>query len=84
MSEDRSNYQEPESALRKLDHDLKAIQQDPTASYWLKQAVTQLWDRDVVDALNDLDALRELLEAKHRADLLLLERWATSHDGTRH
>lgn len=84
MSEDPSHYPEPESSLRKLDHDLKAIQQDPTASHWLKRAVNELWDRDVVDALHDLDALRELLEAKHRADLLLLERWATSHDGTCH
>ena len=84
MSENLGNYNEPESTLRKLDHDLKAIQQDPTASYWLKQAVTQLWERDVEDALNDLDVLRELLEAKHRADRLLFEKWAKDHDGTRH
>jgi hypothetical protein len=32
----------------------------------------------VVDALNDLDVLRDLLEAKHRADLLMLERWAVN------
>lgn len=84
MSEDRSNYQEPESALRKLEHGLKAIQQDPTASYWLKQAVTQLWECDVVDALHDLDVLRELLEEKHRIDRLLLEKWVGNHDGTPH
>lgn len=57
---------------------------DPTASHWLKRAITELWERDTVDALNDLDVLRELLEAKHRTDLLMLERWATRHDGTKH
>lgn len=65
MSEEPRSYQEPASILRKLEHDLKTIQLDPAASHWLKQAATQLWERDVVDALNDLDVLRELLEEKH-------------------
>lgn len=84
MSDEPANYQEPETTLHKLEHDLKTILQDPAASHWLKQAITQLWERDVVDALNDLDTLRDLLETKHRADRLLLEKWAENHDGTRH
>lgn len=84
MSEDSPSYANLELMLKGLENKLRAIVTDPSTSYWLKQAVTELWKRDVVDALHDLDVLRELLEAKHRADLLMLERWATSHDGTRH
>lgn len=84
MSEEPTPYLDLELTLKGLEGSLRAIVTDPAASHWLKRAVKELWDRDVVDALNDLDALRELLEAKHRADLLLLERWATSYDGTRH
>ena len=84
MSEDPANYNDLALTLEGLENRLRLIVTDPSTSYWLKQAVTQLWERDVVDALNDLDTLWELLEAKHRTDLLLLERWTTSHDGTRH
>ena len=84
MSEDSPDYIDLELTLKSLETRLRAIATDPTASRWLKQAITELWQRDVVDALNDLDTLWELLETKHRTDLLLLERWATSHDGTRH
>ena len=84
MSEESPNYANLELTLKGLENKLRAILTDPSSSYWLKQAVTALWKRDAVDALHDLDVLRELLEAKHRTDLLLLERWATNHDGTRH
>jgi glycyl-tRNA synthetase beta subunit len=76
MSEERSNYMDLEHALKTVETRLRDITTDPTASHWLKQAVTELWERDVVDALNDLDVLRDLLEAKHQAD--------RNHDGTRH
>jgi hypothetical protein len=33
---------------------------DPAASYWLKDAVRALMDRDACDALNDAEALREV------------------------
>ncbi len=75
---------ELELSLKVLNKRLQAINTDPTASHWLKQAITQLWERDVVDALNDLDVLRELLEEKYRIDRLLLEKWVEDHDGTRH
>lgn len=83
MSEELPNYVSLELALKGLEQQLREIVDGP-ASFWLKQAVAELWKRDTLDALNDLDVLRELLEAKHRTDLLMLERWATSHDGTRH
>lgn len=84
MSEEPANYMDLELSLKGLEKRLRAIVDDPAASYWLKQAVAELWKRDVVDALHDLDVLRELLEAKHCTDLLLLERWAASNDSTRH
>lgn len=34
-----------------------AILSDPSASYWLKDAVRAMLDRDVCDALNDAEAL---------------------------
>jgi len=83
MSEDRPIYLTLEQELDALDL-RDTITNDPSASHWLKRAVTELWERDVVDALNDLDVLRELLEAKHHANMLTLERMVTSDDGTRH
>ena len=35
----------------------RTILEDPVASYWLKDAVKSLSDRDVVDALRDAQAL---------------------------
>jgi len=84
MSEEPASYLGLDLELKGLEQRRQEIVDDPAASYWLKQAVAELWKRDVVDALHDLDVLRELLEAKHHTDLLMLERWATSHDGTKH
>lgn len=83
MSEDRPTYLTLQQELDALDL-RDAITNDPTASHWLKRAVTELWERDVVDALNDVAALREMLEAKHHAHVLALKRMVTSDDGTRH
>ena len=83
MSEDRATYLTLQQELDALDL-RDSITNDPTASHWLKRAVVELWERDVVDALNDLDALREVLEAKHHANLLTLKRMVTNDDGTRH
>jgi hypothetical protein len=84
MSEEQHGYGTVKEQLQRLETYRQIISADPAASYWLKQAATQLWERDVVDALHDLDVLRDLLEAKHCTDLLMLERWATHHDGTKH
>lgn len=64
MSEEQPAYLTVEQALNALGR-RDTITNDPTASYWLKRAITELWERDTVDALNDLDVLRELLEEKH-------------------
>lgn len=83
MSEEHPTYLTLEQELDALDL-RDSITNDPTASHWLKRAVVELWERDVVDALNDLDALRDVLEAKHHANLLTLKRMVTNDDGTRH
>ncbi len=83
MSEDRPIYLTLQQEIDALDL-RDTITNDPSASHWLKRAVTELWERDTVDALNDLDILRELLEAKHQSNVLTLQRMVTSDDGTRH
>ena len=84
MSETQQGYGSLEQQLKALENSVQTITTDPAASHWLKRAVTELWERDVVDALNDLDVLREVLEAKHHAHVLTLKRMVTSDDGTRH
>ena len=84
MTEEQHGYGTVEAQLKRLETHLHTISTDPAASHWLKRAVTELWERDVVDALNDLDVLREVLEAKHHTHALQLKRMVTSDDGTRH
>lgn len=72
MSEDVPRYLTLEQELNALDL-RKAVMTDPSASFWLKRAVAELWDRDVIDALNDLEALRAVLEAKHQTSVLTLK-----------
>ena len=84
MTEEQMNYLPMEQQTRQLEQRLQAVSTDPSASHWLKRAASELWERDTVDALNDLDVLRELLEEKHRIHALMLKRMVTSHDGTRH
>ena len=75
MTEEQHGYGTVEAQLKRLETHLQTISTDPAASDWLKRAVVELWERDV---------LRDLLEEKHRIDRLLLEKWAKDHDGTRH
>jgi hypothetical protein len=49
--------QDPNGALRRL-------QQDPTVSFWVKDAIVALSLRDVVNALQDLDLLLNCFEAR--------------------
>lgn len=72
MSETQQGYGSLEQQLKALESSVQTITTDPAASYWLKQAVTELWERDVVDALNDLDTLRGLLKEKQRIHALIL------------
>lgn len=57
MSETQQGYGSLEQQLKALENSVHTITTDPAASHWLKRAVTELWERDVVDALNDLDVL---------------------------
>ena len=84
MSETQQGYGSLEQQLKALENSVQTITTDPAASHWLKRAVTELWERDTVDALNDLDVLQELLEAKHQSHVLTLQRMVTSDDGIRH
>ena len=73
MTEERANYLPMEQQTQQLEQRLQTISSDPTVSYWLKCAVTEFWERDVVDALNDLEALQDLLQEKRRISRLLLK-----------
>ena len=57
MSETQQGYGSLEQQLKALENSVHTITTDPAASHWLKRAVTELWERDTVDALNDLDVL---------------------------
>ena len=46
--------------------DEKKILNDPSTSFWLKEAIQNCADRDPIDVLNDLDILYEL--TKQRID----------------
>ena len=74
MTEEQHGYGTVEAQLKRLETHLQTISTDPTASHWLKRAARELWERDTMDALNDLDVLRELLEEKHRTHALILQR----------
>ena len=41
---------------------LNMILNDPSASYWLKDALRSATRRDIVDALNDAEALLAILQ----------------------
>lgn len=45
------------------DAELKILQ-DPSTSYWLKERVVELANRDPVDAFNDVSVLRTLQEKR--------------------
>ena len=83
MTEEQHGYGTVEAQLKRLETHRHTISTDPAASHWLKRAARELWERDTMDALNDLDVLRELLEEKHRIHALMLQQMVTSHDGTR-
>lgn len=53
--------------------------ENPCASFWLKQALATALQRDPVDAVNDAEALAEVLRA--RADAVLGTRTSASAQG---
>ena len=40
---------------------IEEVLKDPATSYWLKNAIKTLLDRDIVDAINDAKHLHSLL-----------------------
>lgn len=45
---------------------IQEILNDPSTSFWLKDAIRQCDSRDPVDVLNDLEVLNELTEQRLR------------------
>ncbi len=43
--------------LMSAEQEVEQIRRDPTRSYWLKEAVEKLCERDVLDAYHDASAL---------------------------
>jgi hypothetical protein len=79
MSETPTHYQAGsplETSLKDLESRLRDVIEHPSTSIWLRKAIAELWERDVIDALEDVDTLRELLQAKQKTNLLMLDRWA--------
>ena len=73
MTEEQHGYGTMEAQLKRLETYRHTISTDPTASHWLKRAANELWERDVVDAFNDVEVLQELLQEKRRISRLLLK-----------
>lgn len=48
---------------------IEAVLHDPSASNWLKQALTGALSRDPVDAAHDAELLARLLDARARSIL---------------
>ena len=85
MSETPTPYHtgnELEIALKELEQMLQKVTENPDASIWLRKAIVELWQRDSIEALKDLEILQTLLQAKKKSDLLRLDRWA--QDTTKH
>ena len=79
MSETPTPYHtgnELEIALKDLEQMLREVTENPAASIWLRKAIAELWQRDSIEALEDLAILQTLLQAKKKSDLLMLDRWA--------
>ena len=47
--------------------DIEEVLRDPTASFWLKDALRSALARDPVDAANDAEVLARLLDRKCRS-----------------
>jgi hypothetical protein len=81
MSEIPTTYHtgnELEIALKDLERMLREVTEAPNTSIWLRKAITELWERDSFEALEELAILQTLLQAKQKVNLLMLDRWAES------
>lgn len=60
---------------------LKTLESDPTASYWLRNAVRTAFERDPVDVLADAQELVRLLE-RHLTQVFAQSLTQRSHNGS--
>ena len=47
-----------------IEQSILAVTEDPTTSYWLRDAIVGLMERDPVDAANDADFLSDLMRER--------------------
>lgn len=45
----------------------KEILSDPSVSHWLKRLIEESSNRDILDAINDINILRSILNLRHEA-----------------
>ena len=55
---------------------IEDIEKDPAASYWLKEQISLIGKRDLIDHLLDVDTLKTVLEAIHEETVSDYDRWA--------
>lgn len=53
--------------VSKAETRIAAVISDPASSYWLKDALSLALDRDPIDAVNDAEALFDLLDLRTSA-----------------
>lgn len=55
--------------MKPISHSVAEILLDPTASYWLKDAISTLNNRDTLDALHDAEILHEIFAEKFHKEI---------------
>lgn len=70
---DNRQYMEPEDKTK-----VESILADPCTSYWLKDAIKAILDRDCMDAISDVEVL---LEVANNVVKPMRRRKVVSYDG---
>ena len=50
-----------------MTYETRKLLDDPSVSYWLKSAVQKLMDRDICDAMRDVEILRDVMTRECKA-----------------
>lgn len=67
MSETQAQY--GGLSCRQLESRKASILSSPESSNWLKAAIIESWERDINDAITDIETLWELLKAKEKGQM---------------
>lgn len=67
MSETKAQY--GGLSCRQLESRKASILSSPESSNWLKAAILENWERDINDAITDIETLWELLKAKEKGQM---------------